>query len=221
MKATTITERFEEQEPAAQRVDPRVKYLERHLLEAFDELWDSFVDPAEAVGDVDGTPWNRLGGSPASAAAAGMPFGDEQQLAQIRDQCRVLAVSNEFAINGHENRISYIVGRGHAYRAVGVQGQEAEPLVREVQTVIDEFVRLNHWHHRQQEIVRRQDRDGECFLRWFLAADGTTRVRFVEPAQVTTPSDRLSDPSARFGIQTDPQDVETVLGYWIDGQWVI
>jgi capsid protein len=204
----------------APRVDPRVKYLERRLLEAFDELWDNFVDPAEAVADVDGTPWTRLAGGRLVPGAAGMPFGDEQQLAQIRDQCRALAVANEFAINGHENRISYIVGRGHAYRAVAANGQDATPLVGQVQAVIDGFVRLNHWHQRQQEIVRRMDRDGECFLRWFPAADGTMRVRFVEPAQVATPSDRASDPSARFGVQTDPQDVETVLGYWIDGGWV-
>ena len=109
------------------RIDPRVKYLERHLIEAFDELWNGFVDPAEALGDVDGTPWNRLGGGRLSPGAAGMPFSDEQQLAQIRDQCRAISVSNEFAINGHENRISYIVGRGHAYRAMAVNGQDAAP----------------------------------------------------------------------------------------------
>ncbi len=150
-----------------------------------------------------------------------MPFGNEQELAQIRDQCRTLAVANEFAINGHENRISYIVGSGHAYRAAAARGQtDAEPLVREVQLVLDEFIRLNRWHQRQQEIVRRKDRDGECFLRLFTAADGTTRVRFVEPAQVAAPSDRTQDPSASFGVQTDPDDVETVVGYWIDGRLV-
>ena len=220
MTATTTTERVEEQEPAAPRVDPRLKYLERRLCEAFDELWQSFVDPNEAVFDSDGTAWNRLGGGPFSGPTAAIPFADEQQLAQIRDQCRTLAVANEFAINGHENRISYIVGSGHAYRAATRQGPDAEPLVRQVQAVIDEFIRLNHWHQRQQEIVRRKDRDGECFLRLFGATDGTTRVRFVEPAQVAAPSDRLNDPSARFGIQTDPDDVETVLGYWIDGRLV-
>jgi capsid protein len=89
-----------------------------------------------------------------------------------------------------------------------------------VQRVIDEFVRLNCWQRRQQEIVRRKDRDGECFLRLFAAADGTTRVRFVEPAQVAAPSDRTADPSASFGIQTDANDVETVLGYWIDGRLI-
>jgi capsid protein len=37
---------------------------------------------------------------------------------------------------------------------------------------------------------------------------------------VAAPSDRISDPSASFGIQTDPNDVETVLGYWIDGRLI-
>jgi capsid protein len=68
--------------------------------------------------------------------------------------------------------------------------------------------------------VRRRDRDGEVFLRFFQAPDGTLRLRVVEPAQVSTPPERAADPAAGFGIQTDPDDVETVLGYWVDGQWV-
>src|SRR5205085_8352522 len=99
-----------------------------------------------------------------------------------------------------------------------------------------------------QEIVRRRDRDGEAFLRFFVDAEGKTRVRFVEPWQVTeqaanvrrisNPSDhvasmngrsatpsyldgRIGNPSYAFGIATDPEDVETVLGYWLDdGEYV-
>lgn len=201
-------------------VDPRLQHLERRLIEAFDQLWDNFVDPAEAVWDGDGTAWNQVGGGLCAVGASGIPFEDEQQLAAIRNQCRALAVSNEFAINGHENRISYIVGSGHVYRAAAKRGQDTEPLVSDVQDVIDEFIRLNHWRQRQQEIVRRKDRDGECFLRLFVLPDGICRVRFVEPGQVAAPRDRLSDPSARFGVQTDPDDVETVLGYWIDGRLI-
>ncbi len=37
---------------------------------------------------------------------------DEAQLAALRGECRQLALDNEFAINGHENRISYLVGSG-------------------------------------------------------------------------------------------------------------
>ena len=89
-----------------------------------------------------------------------------------------------------------------------------------MQAVLDDFVRVNKWHKRQQEIVRRKDRDGECFLRLFIAPDGTTRLRFVEPGQVATPPEHGGDPSAALGIQTDPDDVETVRGYSIDGQLV-
>ncbi len=219
MQSINHTDRASDHQPPPSAAQPRWLALERRLLEAFDELWDSFVDPTDAVYDVDGLPWRRLGSLPGQAAA-GLPFSDEQQLAQIRDQCRALAVWNEFAINGHENRISYIVGSGHAYRAVAKSGRAAEPLAQQVQAVLDEFVRLNHWHKRQQEIVRRKDRDGECFLRLFPAADGTLRLRFVEPDQVATPPDRGTDPSIRFGVQTELDDVETVVGYWIDGRLV-
>jgi len=207
--------------PSQPRPDPRLAQLERHLLEVFDALWDNFVDPAEAYADADGTRWTRLGGRSAQGAAAGLPFRTEQQLGEIRDQCRSLAVSNEFAINGHENRISYIVGTGHRYRVTGRPGHDApEELVRDAQAVLGEFLKQNRWHRRQQEIVRRRDRDGEVFLRFFAGPDGSTRIRFVEPAQIGTPTDRAGDPAASFGVQTDPDDCETVLGYYVDGQWV-
>ncbi len=198
-----------------QQPDPRMKSLERRLFEAFDEMWDGFVDPADAFYDIDGQRWLGLGGEGVASITEG------QQLADIREQCRALAITNEFAINGHENRISYIVGSGHAYRAVPRRGREPDSqLTSQVQEVLDEFVHTNRWHRRQQEIVRRKDRDGECFLRLFAAPDGTTRVRFAEPEQVATPPEMAQDPAARCGVQTEPGDVETVLGYWIDGQLV-
>src|SRR5690606_13481664 len=46
------------------------------------------------------------------------------------------------------------------------------------------------------------------------------RVRFVEPDQVTTPAALAGDASASFGIQTEPDDVESVLGYYVDGELV-
>lgn len=197
----------------------RLLHLQRRLREGFDQLWDSFVDPADALYDVDGTRWLKL--SPGGGHEGPLALLDETQLAQIRAQCRALALTNEFAINGHENRISYIVGSGHAYRATARgPGELAARLAQRVQDVLDEFTRRNRWHQRQQEIVRRKDRDGECFLRFFVQPGGTTVVRFVEPDQVRTPPARANDPAASLGIQTDPQDVETVLGYWIDGQWV-
>jgi len=200
--------------------DPRVTRLETRLQEVFDGLWDGFVDPDDALYDADGTRWRMLGTTQTAGAPAAVPYRTESDLAEIRLQCRALAASNEFAINGHENRISYIVGTGHVYRATAKAGHAPPAAMRrQVQAAIDEFVLANHWHKRQQEIVRRKDRDGECFLRLFVLADGGLRVRFVEPEQVAVPPQRAADPAASFGIQTEPEDAETVEGYWIDGQW--
>ncbi|HEY4232614.1 MAG TPA: phage portal protein [Lacipirellulaceae bacterium] len=195
--------------------------LENRLLEMFDNLWDDFVDPREAYADVDGEWWLPVGSANGSAAGVGCGPINEQQLRALRQQCRRLAVANEFAINGHENRISYVVGSGHNYRAAIAKGADGSlEVAMQVQKVLDRFRSENCWHQRQQEFVRRIDRDGEAFLRFFVDRQGTTRVRFIEPDQIVTPPALSTDPSASFGIQTDPLDVETVLGYYVDGQLV-
>ena len=200
--------------------DPITEGLNRRLSEAWQGLWDNFVDPHESFTD-DATDWVALGAGSGGSPAAMLPYVNEPQLADIRQQCRALAVSNEFAINGHENRISYLVGAGHTYRAAIKKGQIAAPEIeRLTQQVLDDFIYDNHWHRRQQEIVRRQDRDGEVFLRFFVTDAGQTRVRFVEPGQVTTPPQRAGDPEASFGIQTEADDVETPVAFYIDGQAV-
>lgn len=192
--------------------------LEQRLLESLDDLWDRLVDPADSLDDADGSRWLPLDGGRGTPGSSPIT---EPELAALRAECRQLALTNEFAINGHENRISFVVGTGHAYRATPKAGRNApQDLVQQVQLVLDQFVRTNRWHARQQEIVRRRDRDGEVFLRLFPSPSGTLEVRFVEPDQVFTPPERTADRHASFGIQTAPHDVETVLGYWIDRQWV-
>lgn len=199
----------------------RFRRLENRLLEAFDALWDDFVDPRDAYADGDGEWWLPVGSAPGSPLDwAGGP-ASQQHLQELRSQCRRLAMTNEFAINGHENRVSYIVGPGHSYRATIRKGVQApSDLSLEVQKVVDRFLEVNRWQLRQQEIVRRMDRDGEVFLRLFVDHEGVTRIRFIEPEQVAAPSSLAADPAASFGVQTDADDVETVLGYWVDGELV-
>jgi capsid protein len=193
--------------------------LERKITEAVDSLWDALVDPRDAYLDDDDLWWNAVASRGVPAPGAGLPCLTEEQLAAVRLECRRLAATNEFAINGIENRISYLVGPGHTYRAVVRKGAALAPeLVAEVQTVLNEFLLENSWHARQQEIVRRMDRDGEAFLRFFVSADGATRVRFVEPEQIYTPKELTRHAAATFGIQTEADDVETPLSYYIDGE---
>jgi Phage portal protein, lambda family len=208
--------------PPTTDADQHASRLEQRLWEASDDLWNSLVDARDAVWDDDGSRWLdlNLGGGlgAAHSGAASLAFSSEAEHREIRARCRALAANNEFAINGHENRISYVVGSGHTYRAVGRKGRQASAeLVLQVQDVLEQFIDENAWHRRQQEIVRRRDRDGEAFLRFFVADDGTTRVRFVEPGQVTAPPEAAGDPAASFGIVTARDDVENVLAYTIDG----
>lgn len=206
--------------PAAAPRVPTWTRVERRLVEALEELADRFVDPRDAYDDGEGAAWISLGAADGAGRAPAV-FVTEQQLAEVRAQCRALAATNEFAINGHENRVSYIVGRGHTYRATNKKDATAPAaLAASVQAFLDEFLRINRWHSRQPEIVRRRDRDGEVFLRLFTAPDGMTRLRFVEPGNVTTPPHWHSDPAASFGIRTEPDDVETPLAYFIDGEEV-
>jgi hypothetical protein len=192
---------------------------ESRLSEAFDAVWDLFVDPREAYLDDTGQMWNMLSVGGQGSPRLSVPFATEQELAEVRNQVRHLVNTNEFAINGIENRVSYLVGTGHVYRACVRKGIDAPAeLEAEVQAVIDEFLLVNRWQARQQEIVRRLDRDGEVFLRLFIDADGVTRTRFVEPDQVTTPREVANVPEASFGIHTEKHDVESVLGYYIDGE---
>ena len=139
-----------------------------------------------------------------------------ESLDLLRTESRLLAYSNEFAINALENRVNYVIGQGHRYQIVAKNPEDA-CLAQQVQDVLDSFCDENDWTRRQREIMRRRDRDGEVFCRVFPSRKGVLQIRFVEPEQVVTPPRNFSESSMSFGIQTDPHDTETVFGYWVDG----
>jgi hypothetical protein len=165
----------------------RTLRAENRVLREALEVFDHYVDPLDAYRE-EGELWNGAGNLSGQAGTLSYGgFRSEAELAAARNACRALAMSNEFAINGHENRISYLVGSGHRYQVVprkgaasdgwGVPNREesaGSPLdthqshLESAQAILDEFVRDSSWHRRQQEIVRRRDRDGEAFLRFFL-----------------------------------------------------
>lgn len=190
---------------------PSERFHHRQLAPLIEEM----IDPDDW--DSDGRRlWLPLG-----CPRASVPFQTETELDQIRRECRQLANENEFAINGHENRISYVVGTGHRYQIVPRPGHKvSKSTLSQAQTVLERFLKENRWQHRQQEILRRKDRDGEAFLRFFPGPDGILRVRFLDPDDVRTPARYSRHPEHSFGIATDPADVETVHGYWVNDTWV-
>ena len=186
------------------------------LLEASLELFDKLVNPDDDLFDGGGRQvWSKISLQDFTRGAVALAYTDETGLNMVRNHCRHLATENEFAINAHENRVSYIVGAGHVYGVAPKPDEEVDSAVcEEVLAVINEFIRVNQWHRRQQEIIRRRDRDGEVFLRFFPGGDGLLRVRFVEPERVRSPDANVDD-SVRFGIRFDPDDAETALEYLV------
>ena len=191
--------------------------LETKLLESFFDDTDAFVDPREPFYDDGLAPWYKVGGTGGSDSQSA--YFNEQVLTEIREQSRALVRTNEFAINAVENRINYVVGNGHKYHAIPKDDQCAG-LAVDTQAVIQEFIVANKWFARQQEIMRRRDRDGEVFLRFFVGQHGETMMRFVEPDQVVTPQKFAHLPCCRLGIRSAPGDIETIEGYWVDEEFV-
>ncbi len=198
-----------------------ISRLLKEASEAYQAMAD--VDPKEYLYD-DEERWFDVSTDDKGICDA---IQNEESLREIRDSCRHLATTNEFAINGHENRISFIVGCGHAYRVEVRAGQNVSAdTISRMQKWLDEFLMESRWRERQQEIVRRKDRDGEAFIRFFCDSEGRTHLRFVEPDQVRTPSLHTNSSARtelfhdRLGIRTDARDVENTYGFWIDDELI-
>lgn len=216
---------FRRREPTlAEQIQTKRQQLDLKMLEASSALYDNLIDPREPFLD-DPEFWFPLGsGEQVPQNIDSRKRGEvlpvyltEYGLKLLRDKSRHQCHYNEFAINAVENRVSYIVGKGMKTTAVrknGKPGQPAskDPLAGQVQAVIDEFQSRERWGERQQEIVRRGDRDGEAILRFFHVGQGRAAVRYVEPEHLKDPNNR---PQSRFGVETSEEDVEDIRGYWI------
>ena len=206
---------------------PRISDMERAMrsvdkslasfLESQISLWDSYVDPRDAFQGEDGEIWNGIGGN-AYSPIDELPFRNCVELFHIQSIARRLWRDNEFAINGHTNRINYIVGKTHTYTVVGISNAVAGEKIARVQMVLDDILKVNRWKNRQKEIKLRDDRDGETFIRKFRCDDGLLRFRFVEPRSIEPPDNAADHQS--FGIETEPHDIESVLAYFVDGHAV-
>ncbi len=197
------------------QLDAKMNQLLTSYLESQISLWDSYVDPREALLGPDGEIWGRVGDGMSPIDEP--PYRTDTELDRIRAVCRVMSQDNEFAINGHENRISYIVGWGHTYNVVSRDPNlPAMEAITAVKAFLDDWLERTRWGARQQENQLRADRDGEVLLRTFRAEDGYLRIRYIEPANLRTPNGGRDHQA--FGVETIPGDIESVVQYWVDGK---
>ena len=196
---------------------------------------DAYVDPQ--TGEI----WAPVGvygkGRDASAQTVYM---NETELWNVQNLGCWFYDENEFALNVHENRISYVVGWGHNYECVAMPKRTvSDETLQAVKDVIDRFLTVNRWSpsyvrpqfgqdeplmpgraswgYRQPENLLRRDKLGECIIRTFRGSD-TLLLRYAESHALCAPEG--NEEIAPFGIECDKEDHETVLAYWIDGERV-
>lgn len=157
------------------------------------------------------------------------PFYEtEQDLAMIRGIGRYLAGAGEIGIGLLETLVNYTIGTGFIYEAEPLEESSAaanDPLVKDVQSALDEILEANHWTGDQEaEAFSRAVRDGETML-WVQDEGGMPIFRTVEPDYLTEPlsTSRLEEYLGSggydwsFGIATLPGRHDRPYGYFI--QW--
>jgi hypothetical protein len=147
-------------------------------------------------------------------------FQTETDLSILRAPARILCATNGYAIGTLEGLTSYVVGPGFTYRCKVKDDSDApEELAKACQKIIEEFHERSQWYGGEmpgleEELFWRSCEDGEYILDHTCMADGHTEVRTIEPEQLTQKPQ--GDPFEwMFGVRTDPEDVQTPLGYWI------
>lgn len=222
MQTADLEQRLEDLEEHKRKLTLRSEIAElEHGLKLLEAVGD-YIDPTWQFQDQLGrytVPAGYVGDR--REGANGPTFTTEEELQVIRGNARVIADGNPYALGALQNLTNYVIGTGYTYTAVGQRNVDVPAaLVEAAQRCVDEFLEENEWDARERELFRRARRDGEYFLRFFHTGAGHVRVRVIEPEQVTDtggrpiPDDLDGRPTSwRFGVHTDSQDVETVLGY--------
>lgn len=207
--------------------------MELSISESVIDMFQNFVNPLDRFFDPDDNQfWLPVGAHHrhGKGTAHGLDhILTETDLIRMRSTVRWLAHENEFAQNALANRVAFTVGTGITYsiqpkkasdnetQAVIDRKQETAMLA---QQLIDTFIEDNDWGEYEQELVEREDRDGEWFIRFFPQADGMLQFRTIEPDEVFTPQSMIDRKDIEMGVQCDIEDAQTILGYFVNDEFV-
>lgn len=187
-----------------------VRRFERQFTENFD-YYQTLADPYEYYRDYGG---NFL---PAGVALADRNKGrinqlvlSEGQLRIYRGMARWLTESNPYAIGILTNLRNFVVRRGFTFSPNSDAGEGTQS---RQQYVVDRFTKADKWLKRQQEFFWRALRDGEVFILRGKYANGTTKVRFIDPEFVRNPPG--TGPEWQYGIRKELNDNESAIEYYI------
>jgi len=102
--------------------------------------------------------------------------------------------------------VSYTFGKDVQFRSI----EEDEEKNKELMSLWKKWREENFSSAKLKEMGIRCFRDGESFIRIFKKGEaGEFKLRFISPENISNPSGQIS-----WGIETDPNDVETPLFYY-------
>lgn len=225
------------------RLQIKIKETERQVqtLEAFGA--DYFVNGYAQFLDMVrfGSVYNPISTTQDRRAGRNFPFFvSETDLATYRAPARVLLGCNAYAQSVLAGLTSYVICEGFKWETTlrgalaktkAAKNANKDPDVRAAQNIWEEFCEDCDWSGLEQELFWRTREDGEYFLDHGYDPDnGRSWVRTVEPEQIYFPTSlppwtaydcrldwrqmlaSVSD-AVRFGVFTDAEDVQTILGY--------
>lgn len=146
-------------------------------------------------------------------------FQNDQDLAIIRANARLICDIIPTAQGALENLCNYTIGEGFTYRVVAEDGVEPDrKLLRKAQRVLDDFRDQCDWTgDLEAELFKRSRVDGEFFLGFWPQDGGLMEVRVIEPEQVRDPGKGAElGRCYTFGIDTSISDVCQVDGFWVE-----
>ena len=142
-------------------------------------------------------------------------FRTEQELWEIQAVGEILATRNSHCIGLLRALTNYVIGTGLNYSVVAKDADDtiAQEMAECGQHEVDRFIAENQWSEWEREIFHRSRRHGEAIIRLFDGED-VLQVRSVEPRMVCQPMG-ANEPEWSFGVHSDPEDQQRILGYWI------
>lgn len=154
--------------------------------------------------EIDSGDWKLLGGSGSVGTMDAEEHSDMQVAAYNMYHTNLYARALIRAL------VKFVFGKGPQI----TPDEEENEKVKEIWT---EFRRINKLNQREKEIGVRVFRDGEIFIRKFIDEnDGTIKIRFIRATSIANPKDKQDFSSnVTFGIETDPDDIETPLFYYV------
>lgn len=184
------------QDIRAEALGRRVSAYQARMATMIETLHDT-LDPQMAG-------WTLVGGEKGTQL-----YGVEltpASLDELRRQSRIAYRKNPHGKNVINTHVKFTLGKGTLIdfeekneRALGaLKGWWAK------------VTKAVKWFSFQREFGIRALRDGEVFVRRFPNKEGPMHIRFVDPEKISS-----VDPKITFGIETEPDDVETVVSYRI------